>query len=206
MGVGGAEAACAATSAGKPRQTAMENPSREPARDLVQSIDGETAEELGKEVGGFLGHDFTGKRDFAQFGERGGLHEEGDVGLVAYDLIDGFSRIAEIANVGLPADVLGADTQDALEDDGMKLDGVEAALAFGKAVEGGVYGFRVRSEEVFSGIGNGDEGGFCRGAFQGGNQSLGAPLGERFDREIGPHIFEEPRGIEAVKIVDDTMR
>src|SRR6185312_3724451 len=109
MGAGGTLAACAATSVDSARQTAMENPSREPARTLVQSIDGETAEELGKEVGGFLGHDFTGKRDFAQFGERGGLHQEGNIGLVACDLIDGFSRIAEIANVGLPANVLGAD-------------------------------------------------------------------------------------------------
>src|SRR5690348_14003320 len=54
---------CPVKSAGMSRRQA-ENPTR----GLVQRIDGESAEELGVEVGGFLRHDLAGEGHLAQFG------------------------------------------------------------------------------------------------------------------------------------------
>ena len=68
-------------------------------RALVEGVHGEAAQELGVEVGGFLGHHVAGEGDVAQLVEGDGLDEEGDVGFAGVNLGYGFGGVAEIADV-----------------------------------------------------------------------------------------------------------
>ena len=99
----------------------------------VQGIDGKAAEQLGEEVGGLLGHDVAGKGDFAELLHGDGVGEEGDVGFAAADLVNGFGGVAQVADVGLLADLFLVEAEQAVEDDGVQMAEVELALAFGQA-------------------------------------------------------------------------
>ena len=59
------------------------------------------------------------------------MHEEGDVGVAALDLRDGFAGVAEVAQVGLLADGFGGDGQELLEDELVELDYIKLAFALG---------------------------------------------------------------------------
>ena len=60
-------------------QTRAALPTRAQAR-LIEGIDCQSAEKLGVEVGGFLGHDFAGKRNVSDLRHTAGVHEENNVG------------------------------------------------------------------------------------------------------------------------------
>src|ERR1035438_4241954 len=60
--------------AGQPRATV---PTWGP---LIEGIDCQSAEELGIEVGGFLGHDFSAECDVSNLLDPAGVHQENDVG------------------------------------------------------------------------------------------------------------------------------
>ena len=74
---------------------------------LVQRIDGQAAEELGEEVSGFLRHYVAGECYFLQLLHGYGVGQEGDVCLAAAHLLHGLPGIAEVAEVGLLADLFG---------------------------------------------------------------------------------------------------
>ena len=106
-------------------------------RSLVQRIDGQAAEQLGEEVGGFLGHHVAGKGDFPELLHGDGVGEESDVGLAAAHLVDGFGGVAQVADVGLLADLFRVEAEQAVEDDGVQMAQVELALTFGQIGERG---------------------------------------------------------------------
>ena len=128
-------------------------------RNLLQRIDGEAAEQFGEEVGGFLRHDVAGEGDFAELLHGDGVGEEGDVGLAAPDLVDGFGGVAEVAEVGLFADLFGVEAEQAVEDDGVQMAQVELALAFGQIGQRGGDRFGLGAQQEGAGAGDGDEGG-----------------------------------------------
>ena len=68
-------------SPGRPAESLPELVERRcPRRLLVEGIDRQSAEQLGVEVGGFLGHDFAGEGNVADLRHAAGIHQESDVG------------------------------------------------------------------------------------------------------------------------------
>ncbi len=57
--------------------------------------------------------------------------EEGDVGFAASNLVNRLTRVAEVADVGLLADLLCVETEQAVEDDGVQMAQIELALVLG---------------------------------------------------------------------------
>ncbi len=98
---------------------------------LVEGVDGEAAQEFGVEVGGFLGHDFTGEGDVFELGEGDGFDEEGDVGFAGFDEGYGFVGFADEVDVAEAGDGLLVEAEELVEDDGVELDYVELGLAGG---------------------------------------------------------------------------
>ena len=94
-----------------------------------------------------MGHDVAGEGYFAKLFHGDGVGEEGDVGFAAADLVDGFGGIAQVADVGLLADLFGVEAEEAVEEDGVEMAEVELALALGQIGESGA---RLR---VWSGAG-----------------------------------------------------
>src|SRR5580658_1956390 len=125
---------------------------------LVQRIDGEAAEELGEKVGGLLGHYVAGEGYFPKLLHGNRVGEKGDVGFAAADLVNGFGGVAEIAEVGLLADLLGVEAEEAVENDGVKMTQVELALALGQVGKGGGDGLRFGTQQERAGAGDGDKG------------------------------------------------
>ena len=125
---------------------------------LVQRIDGQAAEQFGEEVGGLLGHDVAGESDFAELLHGDGVGEEGDVGFAAAGLVYGFGGVAQVADVGLLADLFRVEAEQAVEDDGVQMAEVELALAIGQIGERGVDGIGLRAQQEGAGFGDGDEG------------------------------------------------
>ncbi len=135
---------------------------------LVEGVDGQSAEELGVEVGGLLGHDVAGKRDVVELLESDGPDEEGDVGVSGLNLGNGFLGVAEIADVFEVGDGLVGEAEKVLEHDAVELDDVELGLAIGdpgvKRLENDLDGFFFGGEEVGGVFGDGEKGyafGFC---------------------------------------------
>ncbi len=126
---------------------------------LVQRIDGQAAEQFGEEVGGFLRHHVAGKGHFPELLHGDGVGEEGDVGLAAADLVHGFAGVAQVAQVGLLADLFGVQAEQAVEDDGVQVAQVELALALGQVGQRGGDGLRLGAQQEGSGAGDGDKGG-----------------------------------------------
>ena len=112
---------------------------------LLQRIDGKAAEQFGKEVGGFLGHDGAGKGDFAELFHGDGVGEESDVSFAAAHLVDGFGGIAQVAQVGLFADFFGIEAKQAVEDDGVQMAQDRAGADFREARQRGRGGGRAWS-------------------------------------------------------------
>jgi len=126
--------------------------------DLIQRIDGEAAEEFGEEVSGLLRHNVAGKGYFPELLHGDGVGEEGDVGFRAAHLVDCFGSVAEVAEIGLVADLFGVEAEEAVEDDGVERGQVKLTLALGQEVESHGEGFRFGEEEQRAGAGDGDEG------------------------------------------------
>ena len=55
-------------------------------------------------------------------------------------LVDGFGGVAEVAEVGLLADLFGIEAEEFVEDDGVEMAQVELTLVFGKAGKWGCRG------------------------------------------------------------------
>ena len=102
---------------------------------LLQRIDCQAAQQLGKEVSGFLRHDSAGKGDFAKLFHGHRVGEEGHVGFAAANLVNRLARVAEVANVGLLADLLRVQAKQPVEDDGVQMAEVELALVLGQISE-----------------------------------------------------------------------
>src|SRR5690348_133470 len=88
---------------------------------LVEGVDGEAAEELGVEVGGFLRHDFAGEGDVFELIEGDGLDQKGDVGFAGFDERDGFAGFAEVLDVTGGADLVFGEAEELIEHDGVEL-------------------------------------------------------------------------------------
>src|SRR5580658_6914092 len=87
----------------------------------IEGVDGEAAEELGVEVGGFLRHDFAGERDIAKLVEGDGFDQEGDVGVARFDEADGFAGFSEVLDVAGGANFIFGEADEMFEDDGVEL-------------------------------------------------------------------------------------
>src|SRR5580693_1255924 len=76
-----------------------------PATDpLIEGIDRQSAEELGVEVGGFLGHDFAGEGNVADLRDAAGIHQENNIGARAgFQVRQGLGGIAHVRDVLLMA-------------------------------------------------------------------------------------------------------
>src|SRR5260370_35351166 len=72
---------------------------RSPA--LVDSIDGQSAEQLGVEVGGFLRHHFAGQGNVADLGHAARIHQESDISvtLAVPHLRQSLVSVAEEGNI-----------------------------------------------------------------------------------------------------------
>ena len=95
---------------------------------VLQRIDGESAEQLGKEIGGFLRQHFATEGDVAHLLHAHGIHQERDVRALA-DFLDGFLGLAHILQVLLVADVLFGHAQCFFQHQFVQLDDVQFALA-----------------------------------------------------------------------------
>src|ERR1039458_886776 len=105
-----------------------------PIQILIERIDGQSAEELGVEVGGFLGHDLAGEGDVADLLHAARIHQESDIGVravcVAY-LRQGLGSIADVGDVLLVADRFLGKVQDLFQQTLVQLDHVQRLLADG---------------------------------------------------------------------------
>ena len=128
---------------------------------------------------------FAGEGYFFELLDGDGVGEEGDVGLAAVDLVDGFDGVAEITDVGWGAgffsEVFGVDGEDLVEQQGVELGEVEGALALGQVGEGGL-GLRAGAEKEGAGAGDGDEGSALMAAEQ-VNVAGGVSVGQGFKGE-----------------------
>src|SRR5258706_1307467 len=82
---------------------------------LVEGIDGESAEEFGIEVGGFLGHDLAREGDVTDLRHPTGIHQESDISLPAVCapyLRQGLGGVADVGDVLLVADGFFRKVQD----------------------------------------------------------------------------------------------
>lgn len=105
-----------------------------PTRGLVEGIDRQSAEKLGVEVGGFLGHDFTGEGNIADLGYAARIHQENNVGTrAALQMRQGLGGIANVGNILLVADGFFSKVQNIFQQDLMELHNVKRLLTYGKA-------------------------------------------------------------------------
>ncbi len=65
-----------------------------------------------------------------------GVGEESDVGFATADLLHRFGCVAQIAKVGLVADLFGVKAEQTVEDDGVQVAQVELTLALGHVGQG----------------------------------------------------------------------
>src|SRR5271170_2290649 len=123
--------------------------------ELVEGVDGEAAEELGVEIGGFLRHDFAGERDVFELVKGDGLDEEGDVGLAGFDERDGFAGLAEVLDVAGRADLVFGEAEEVVEHYDVELRDAELALSWGQVLEKRADGLGFGGEEVVAIAGGG---------------------------------------------------
>ena len=88
-----------------------------------------------------------------------GLVRKADVRFAAMNLINRFGGIAQVADVGLLADLFGIEAEELVEDDGVQMAQVELALVFGQSGECGRGGLRLRTQKKRTVASDGDEGG-----------------------------------------------
>src|ERR1019366_4853744 len=84
---GGPGGACCAAGSG-PMIPANPAAANRAAIQLVQRINGETAQQLGIEIGGLLRHHFARERHFPQLLHGPGIGKEGDVGFIFANLVN----------------------------------------------------------------------------------------------------------------------
>src|SRR5208337_1357841 len=96
---------------------------------VLQGINGEPAEQLGEEVGGFLRQHFAAEGDIADLFHACRVQQESCVGAIA-NRIDGFLGLSHILQMLLIADVFLRHAEDFCQDKFMKLNDVEGALLF----------------------------------------------------------------------------
>ena len=95
---------------------------------FFEAVDGDAAQELWVEVGGFLGEDFARGSQVHHLRDGDWIEKEDGLGAGFVYRGDGCSRIAFVAGVFFGADVFGGDAEALLEDQFVEQDDVEGAL------------------------------------------------------------------------------
>ena len=96
---------------------------------LVEGVDGEAAEQLGIEVGGFLRKDFASERDIANLTHAAGIHQKSHVGIAGADRAQGLGGVADVGEVLLVTNGFLREAEDVFQKDLVQLDDVEGLLA-----------------------------------------------------------------------------
>src|ERR1017187_1879945 len=125
---------------------------------LVQRIDGHAAEKLGEEVRGFLRHHVARKGHFAQLLHGNGIGEERDVCFAAPDHGHRLAGVAQVADIGLLANLFRIQAQQLVQHDRMQVAQVELPLALWQIGQCGVDHIRLRAEQEVPTSCDGDEG------------------------------------------------
>ena len=122
----------------------------------LDAIHGDTAEEFGVEVGGFLRHDFVGGGDLDDFFDVDGIEEEGDLGAAGVHGGDGGGGFALVREIHFLGSGLQGDAESRFENAVMEQNDVEFALQRRDAVEKlAEVGARAQLEEVKGALGFG---------------------------------------------------
>lgn len=97
-------------------------------RSGIDAVHGDTAEELGIEVGGFLGHDFAGGGDAHHLIDVDGIEEKGDLRGAAVDGLESGRGFAFVGEIAFGGDGLRRDAEGGLENSIVEKDDIEFAL------------------------------------------------------------------------------
>src|SRR5581483_898930 len=125
---------------------------------LVQRIDGQAAEQLGIEVSGFLRHHLSGKGHFFQLLHRDRICEKRHVRVAASHLLDCLCGVAQVADIGLLANLFCIEAQQPLEHERMQLRQIELALPFRHVGQSGSHGLWFRTQQQCAAARDRDEG------------------------------------------------
>ena len=122
---------------------------REEGRPSLHLVHGDTAEELGVEVGGFLGHDFAVGGYVHDQVDVDGIEEKGDLRFALVDGVEGIGGFPFVGEVGFGGDGVWRDAEGGFENALMEEDDVEFALQRSKAGKNlrGI-GFGAKGEEI----------------------------------------------------------
>src|SRR5262249_43903014 len=96
---------------------------------LLERINREPAEQLGVEIGRFLGENFAGKSDVTHLLHTHRIHEKGDIRLLMAHLVHGIGDVADIADVFLIVNGFLTHPKSRFENALMQLNDVESLLA-----------------------------------------------------------------------------
>src|SRR5580693_7975300 len=113
---------------------------------LFESIDRQSAEQLGVEVGRFLRHNFARKGNVTDLRHATRIHQKSDIGARAAGvpyLRQSFARVADVRNILLVADGFLRKVQHSLQQTLMQLHHIEGLLAERQASENLRRGARI---------------------------------------------------------------
>ena len=104
-------------------------------RRLLQSVDGQPAQQLRKEIGGLLGQNLAVEGYIPHLSHADRVHQKCDIRAASADAFDGLSHIPDVGDIFLIADGFFREREDALEQNLVQLDDIQALLTRRKACE-----------------------------------------------------------------------